>query len=165
MIGGGGGPFHCEPETLAGGKVEENVALLRQQQLDSLLTSSDIGLSRLVSPIAFNPQEDAAISPMAPVLSLFTGNSSLFIEDERTIELSINKHSQRHLLYTAYFPLSDTHLTKHELSERSVVLCGIGKSRNRVEKIVRGIMDNVEHYFRLLQNVSSPRSPRQHRLS
>lgn len=155
MIGNSGSSFG-KPETTS--EVEENVALLRQQQLDSLLTS-DMGLSRLVSPLPFNTQEDAAVSPIAPVLSLLTGNSSLFMEEEQSIELSINKHSQRHLLYTAYFPLLDTHLTKQELSERSVVLCGIGKSRNKVEKIVKGIMDNVEHYFRLLQNVSSPVLP------
>lgn len=157
MIGGSGPPFHCEPESSTG-KVEENVALLRQQQLESLLTA-DIELSRLVSPLAFHAQEDTAVSPMAPVLSLFTGSSSPFMVEEQSIELSINKHSQRHLLYTAYFPLSNQHLTKQELSERSVVLCGIGKSRNKVEKIVKGIMDNVEHYFRLLQNVSSPVLP------
>ena len=155
MIGGdSGSSFGCKPETTS----EENVARLRQQKLDSLLTS-DMSLSRLVSPLPFNPQEDAAVSPIAPVLSLLTGNSSLFMEEEQSIELSINKHSQRHLLYTAYFPLMDAHLTKQELSERSVVLCGIGKSRNKVEKIVKGIMDNVEHYFRLLQNVSSPVLP------
>ena len=153
MIGGSGGPFDCEPESSVG-----DVARLRQEQLNSLLTS-DMGPSCLVSPLAFSSQEETAVSPMAPVLSLFTGSSSLFMEEEQSIELSINKHSQRHLLYTAYFPLSDSHLTKQELSERSVVLCGIGKSRNKVEKILRGIMDNVEHYFRLLQNVSSPILP------
>lgn len=158
MIGeSSGGSFNCESESSAG-KVEEDVALLRRQQLE--LLTADSSLSRLVSPIAFHVQEDTAVSPMAPVLSLFTGNSSsLFMEEEQSIELSINKHSQRHLLYTAYFPLSNHHLTKQELSERSVVLCGIGKSRNKVEKIVKGIMDNVEHYFRLLQNVSSPVLP------
>lgn len=155
MIGGGGGPFNCEPETVLGVKVEENVALLRQQKLDSLLTA-DNGLSGLVS---FNPPEDTAISPIMPVLSLFNSNNSLFIEDDRTIDLTVNKHLQRHLLYTAYFPLSDTHLMRQDLSERSVVLYGIGKSRLKVEKIVKGIMDNVEHYFRLLQNVSSPVLP------
>ena len=158
MMGESGSSFGCEPDTRTDGKVEENVALLRRQQLESLLTA-DMGLSRLVSPLAFNSQEDTAVSPIAPVLSIFTGNNSLFMEEEQCIELSINKHTQRHLLYTAYFPLMDTHLTKQELSERSVVLCGIGKSRSKVEKIVKGIMDNVEHYFRLLGNVSSPVLP------
>ena len=158
MIGGNGGAFSCEPES-SSGKVEENVALLRRQQLESLLTA-DTESSRLVSPLAFHSQEDSAASSMAPVLSLLTASSSLFMEEEhQSIELSINKHSQRHLLYTAYFPLSDSHLTKQELSERSVVLCGVGKSRNKVERIVRGIMENIEHYFRLLQNVSSPVLP------
>ena len=156
-MGESGSSFGCEPEPSGDGKVEENVALLRQQQLESLLTA-DMGLSRLVSPLAFNSQEDTAVSPIAP-LSLFTGNSSLFMDDEQCIELNINKHSQRHLLYTAYFPLMESHLTKQELSERSVVLYGIGKARTKVEKIVKGIMDNVEHYFRLLENVSSPVLP------
>ena len=157
MIGGGGGPFVCEIESSGEQMENTTVALLRQQKLESLLTAN---MESSRSPIPFHSHDDGPASPMGAGFPLFPSG---FIEEDNHHSLepaaAINKQLQRHLLYTAYFPFSDMTMMRQELSKRTVVLYGVGKSRSRVEKTVKGIMENVEHYFRLLQNVSSPVLP------
>ena len=150
--------------------VDENTALQleRKHKLESLLASDSHESSQLmVSPLNFNsPPHDTASSPLAPSKSdpfnfslSFPPTNSLFMEEDHSVDVTINKRASRHLLYATYFPISDSHLTKQELNERAVVLCGVGKTRNRVERIVKKITVDVEHYFRLLSGISTPFLP------
>ena len=150
--------------------VDENTALQleRKHKLESLLASDSHEPSQLmVSPLNFNSpthDTDAASSPQSKSdpfnFSLsFPPTNSLFMEEDHCADVTINKRASRHLLYATYFPISDSHLTKQELNERAVVLCGVGKTRNRVERIVKKITVDVEHYFRLLSGISTPFLP------
>ena len=133
----------------------------RQVQLQRLLASDSHESSQLVvSPLNFSdPDADAAPSPLTQSKSdpfnFFPPTSSLFIEDDHSADVTINKEASRHLLYATYFPICDSHLTKQELNERAVVLCGAGKNRNKVERIVKKVTVDVEHYFRLLSGIST----------
>lgn len=150
--------------------VEEHTALQveRQVQLQRLLASDSHESSQLVvSPLTFSPPHDtdadAAPSPLTQSKSdpfnFFPPTGSLFIEDDHSADVAINKETSRHLLYATYFPICDSLLTKQELNERAVVLCGVGKNRNKVERIVKKVTVDVEHYFRLLSGISTPFLP------
>ena len=88
-----------------------------------------------------------------------TAPESLFLDEDHTDDVTINKQVSRHLLFATYFPICGSRLTKQELNERAVVLCGVGKSRNKVDRIVKKITVDIEHYFRLLPGISTPILP------
>ena len=150
--------------------VDENAALMQERahKLERLLGSDSLNSSQLVSPLSFNSQDcESAPSPLAPSKSdpfnfslPFPSTSSLFMDEDQTIDPTVNKQAFRHLLFATYFPISDSHLTKQELNERAVVLCGVGKMRNKVERIIRKVTVDVEHYFRLLSGISTPVLPK-----
>lgn len=163
-----GGPFQREESRGTARNMDEDAALLqeRQHKLQSLLAGDSSDFPQLVSPFGFNsPSHDAdsAPSPLAQNKSdpfnFSFPTPSLFIEEEQNVDIAINKHSSRHLLFATYFPIGDSHLSKQELNERAVVLCGVGKTRNRVERIVRKVTVDVEHYFRLLSGIQTPVLP------
>lgn len=141
--------------------VDENPALLqeRAQKLQMLAATSDHYESlSLVSPLTsfHSPphDNDAAASPLSQ--SKVDPFSFSFIqEEEHHIDVTMNKHSLRHLLFATYFPICDSHLSKQELNNRAVVLCGVGKMRHKVEAVVKKVSEEVEHHFRLLANIPS----------
>ena len=125
-------------------------------------------LSQLMSPLGFNSPSNDTDAPNSPIVQSktdpFNFSLSLFPEEDQMFDLPLNKHASRHLLFAAYFPIADSHLTQQGLNERSVVLCGIGKARNKVELIVKKVTDDVEHYFRLLKDIQTPVLPAETRL-
>ncbi len=171
MSGGNSALFHQEDSRGAAGNTEESAALLqeRQHKLQSLLAGDSSDSPQLVSPFSFNsPSHDAdnAPSPLTQNKSdpfsfslPFPPTTSLFLEEDQNVNFPINSHASRHLLFATYFPISDSHLSKQELNERAVVLCGVGKMRNKVERIIRKVTVDVEHYFRLLDGITTPVLP------
>ena len=141
--------------------VDENPALLqeRAQKLQMLAATTDHYESLpLVSPLTsfHSPphDNDAAGSPLSQS-KVDPFSLSFFQEEEHHIDVSMNKHSLRHLIFATYFPICDSHLSKQELNNRAVVLCGVGKMRHKVEAIVKKVSEDVEHHFRLLANIQS----------
>lgn len=141
----------------------ENASILeeRAQKLRMLVSEHNTSqLSQLMSPLGFNSPSndtDAPNSPNVPSKTdLFNFSMSLFTEDDQMLDMPLNKHASRHLIFATYFPIADSHLTQQILNERCVVLCGIGKARNKVESIVKKVTDEVEHHFRLLNDIQTP---------
>lgn len=141
--------------------VDENPALLqeRAQKLQMLAATTDQYESLpLVSPLtSFNSpphDNDAGGSPLSQT-KVDPFSLSFFQEEEQNIDVSMNKHSLRHLIFATYFPICDSHLTKQEMNKRAVVLCGVGRMRQKVEAIIRKVTEEVEHNFRLLESIQS----------
>lgn len=150
--------------------VNESAAILeeRAQKLRMLASEHDSSqLSQLMSPLGFNSPSNDTDAPNSPIVQSktdpFNFSLSLFPEEDQMLE-PLNKHASRHLLFAAYFPIADSHLTHQGLNERSVVLCGVGKARNKVEAIVKKVTEEVEHYFRLLKDIQTPVLPEETRL-
>ena len=139
--------------------VDENPALLqeRAQKLQMLAATTD-HYEPLVSPLTsfHSPphDNDGAGSPLSQT-KVDPFSLSFFQEEEHHVDVSMNKHSLRHLIFATYFPICDSHLSKQELNNRAVVLCGVGKMRHKVEAIVKKVSEDVEHNFRLLANIQS----------
>ena len=175
---GSGSPLQVfQSEETGGGHNEESAAIFheRQQQLELLASESH---EHFASPINFNSpthDTDGPPSPLVPAKSdpfnfalsaAFPGDSSstsLFM-DEETVDPVTNKHAARHLLFATYIPISEPLLSTQELNKRAVVLCGVGVTRARVERIVGKVTDDVEHYFRLLAGITTPILPDADRL-
>ena len=141
--------------------VDENPALLqeRAQKLQMLAATTDHYESLpLVSPLtSFNSpthDNDAGGSPLSQS-KVDPFSLSFFQEEEHNIDVSVNKHSLRHLIFATYFPICDSHLSKQELNKRAVVLCGVGRMRQKVEAIIQKVREEVEHNFRLLESIQS----------
>ena len=141
--------------------VDENPALLqeRAQKLEMLAVTTDHYESLpLVSPLTsfHSPphDNDTAGSPLSQS-KVDPFSLSFFQEEEHHIDVAMNKHSLRHLIFATYFPICDSQLSKQELNKRAVVLCGVGKMRHKVEAIIKKITDEVEHNFRLLESIQS----------
>ena len=138
--------------------VDENPALLqeRAQKLQMLASTTDQYDSlTLVSPLDFNSpshDNDAGGSPLSQH-KVDPFSLSFFPEEEHHIDISVNKDSFRHLIFATYFPICDSHLSKQELNKRAVVLCGVGRMRQKVEAIVKKISEDIEHNVRLFANV------------
>ncbi len=110
--------------------------------------------NQIMSPLDFNTlATDAPNSPVTTSKSDPFDFSLSLLDDDQSMDFPVNKQTSRQLIFAAYFPISDSQLSLQSLNERSVVLCGVGKSRNKVEGIVRKITDEVEHYYRLLDSV------------
>ena len=139
--------------------VDENPALLqeRAQKLQMLAATTD-HYEPLVSPLTsfHSPphDNDGSGSPLSQT-KVDPFSLSFFQEEEHHVDVSMNKHSLRHLIFATYFPICDSHLSKQELNNRAVVLCGVGKMRQKVEAIVKTVSEDVEHNFRLLANIQS----------
>ena len=141
--------------------VDENPALLqeRAQKLQMLAATTDHYESLpLVSPLTsfHSPthDNDAAGSPLSQN-KVNPFSLSFFQEEDHHVDVSVNKHALRHLIFATYFPICDSHLSKQELNKRAVVLCGVGKMRHKVEAIVKKVSEDVEHTFRLFANIQS----------
>lgn len=143
--------------------VDENPALLREraqklQMLAAPTATEHYESLPLVSPLtSFNSpphDNDGGGSPLSQS-KVDPFSLSFFQEEEHNIDISMNKHSLRHLIFATYFPICDSHLSKQELNKRAVVLCGVGPMRQKVETIVRKVTEEVEHNFRLLENIQS----------
>lgn len=151
-----------------GPQVEENTALMieRKNKLDLLtcvLAADDP--TQLISPLGFNSlsHDDDPASPTKPdpfnfSLSFLGGGASSPTPDDirGALPSKIDKHASRLLLFATYFPVDHSEISQQE---RSVVLCGTGRTRANVEGIVREVHQNIEHHFRLLANISSPVLP------
>lgn len=149
-----------ESESGATIKFEENVLFERQQQLEKLLSMTSTQDPLVSSPIDFNSTQHSPSSP--PNADLFNMMSGPSLDDSQIhTHTSIDKQASRHLIFAAYFPIEVTEITKQDLNERAVVLCGPGKTRKMVENLVGEIRSNIEHHFRLLQSISSPVLPEQ----
>lgn len=159
-------PFQQDDSSL-----NESAAIFedRAQKLRMLASEHDSSqLSQLMSPLGFNSPSNDTDAPNSPIVQSktdpFNFSLSLFPEEDQMLDLPLNKHASRHLLFAAYFPIADSHLTQQSLNERSVVLCGVGKARNKVESIVKKVTEDVEHYFRLLKDIQTPVLPEETRL-
>lgn len=176
MSGDGASPplqvFQSE-ESGTGVHDEESVAIFHERKQQLELLASESQAENFVSPLSFNSpthDTDGPPSPLVPPKSdpfnfsptpafpAAASTSSLFLDEEQ-LDPVTNKHASRHLLFAAYFPISEPLLTAQELNKRAVVLCGVGKTRARVERIVKKIGDDVEHYLRLLSGISTPILP------
>ena len=140
--------------------MEENTALMleRKNKLDLLMSAPD-DTTQLISQLGFNsPSRDE--DPVSPnfSLSFFGGGASSPTPDDirGSPPSKIDKHASRHLLFATYFPVDPSEISQQE---RSVVLCGTGRTRARVEGTVREIHQNIEHHFRLLATITSPVPP------
>ena len=137
----------------------------RAQQLQMLSSEA----SDLSSPIGFSPSH--AIPDPPDITSPHLGHSqtkgNLFnnffiatnLADDVQQQLDIttfNKQSSRHLIFAAYFPMSRCGFGKQERNERAVVLCGVGRTRQRVEGIVKRLAADLEQYCRFLQGMHTP---------
>lgn len=119
-------------------------------------------LSQIMSPMDFNTLATDTDAPNSPIATSKTDpfNFSLsLLDDDHVLDLPLNMHSSRHLLFAAYFPIADSQLSQQCSNERNIVLCGVGKSRNKVEAIVKKITEEVEHYYRLLGDIQTPVLP------
>ena len=154
---------------------EEGAAILQERAMKLSMLASEQGssqLSQMMSPLpmtmGFNSlatDTDAPNSPVVPSKSdPFNFSLSLLTEDDQLLDTPLNKQASRHLLFAAYFPIAESQLSQQSLNERWVVLCGVGKSRNKVEAIVRRITDDVEHYYRLLSGIQTQVLPEEERL-
>ena len=153
-------------------EMDESKALFqkRAQQLQMLtsetsrLVSSET--SRLVSPLEFSPPHTDTDAPSSPITQT-KGDpfnfSILFADDEQSTDPTLNKHASRHLIFAAYFPISGLGFGKQDHNERAVVLCGVGKTRQKVEDIVNGVSKDVEHKFRLLDGIPTPILPSEYK--
>ena len=152
-----------EADGVASIKVEENLLFERQQKLKKLLDMSGPDTSQLVSSLGFpSSSHDSPASPAKTDLFNFSPHNfdaTSSIEDTHPSAPIIDKHTSRHLIFAAYFPLEAGGTSQQELNERSVVLCGTGKARKTVDEIVGEIRSDVEHHFRLLERISSPILP------
>ena len=165
--GGGVGRGGGDSSTGGGSGLDEDTARLRYRQLT--LLASDHDSSQLGSSLGFSSPVHDSGAPNSPVLQTksdsfnfslsFPPTASLFQDEDQHIDITVNKHASRHLLFAAFFPICDSHLSTQEQNERAVVLCGVGKPRNKVEKIIRKITEDMEHYFRLISVISSPVLP------
>ncbi len=82
--------------------------------------------------------------------------STFFMEEEHLTDPTLDKNGSRHLIYAAYFPISCSSFRRQENNERSVVLCGVGRVRQKVEGIVKQISNEVEHCYCRLNGVQKP---------
>ena len=149
------------------GKVAGNVAMIqeRQNKLERLLQQQTSSVNDPV--VAFpSPTNETSTSPLIPSKSdpfnFASPNSTLFLDDDQQphpLDMPINKETQRHLLYSTYFPIGNAHLSRQELNKRAVVLYGVGRSRSKVEKAVKKVSSDVEHYFKQLLVVQTPVLP------
>jgi hypothetical protein len=158
LFGGGGGSDTFPPSDI--GEMDESQALFqkRAQQLQMLTSET----SRLVSPLEFSPSHTDTDAPSTPAAQAKSDpfNFSIFItDDEQVVDPTLDKHASRHLIFAAYFPVSGAVFSKQNQNERAVVLCGVGKMRQRVEAQVKAITSDVEHYFRLLEGIQTPVLP------
>lgn len=87
------------------------------------------------------------------------------LDDDQVMDSPLNKQSSRQLIFAAYFPITDSQLSLQTLNERSVVLCGVGRSRNKVETIVKKITQDVEQYYQLLDGDQRPILPEEDKQS
>lgn len=53
----------------------------------------------------------------------------------------------RHLLYTTHFPLPMEEWTTHEINQRSVLLFGVGRTRDEARHLVKKINKEVTRLF------------------
>lgn len=139
-------------------EIDESKALFqkRAQQLQMLTSET----SRLVSPLEFSPSHTDTDAPSTPATQTKHSDpfnfSILFADDDQSIDPTVDKHASRHLIFAAFFPVGRLGFSKQNHNERSVVLCGVGKTRQKVEAIVKALSGDVEHYFRLLDNIQTP---------
>lgn len=177
MSGDGASPplqvFQSEESGSGGVHDEESVAIFHERKQQLELLASESHQENFVPPLNFNspthdtdgppsplvpPKSDPFSFSPTPAFPAAAGTSSLFLDEEQ-LDPVTNKHASRHLLFAAYFPISEPLLTVQELNKRAVVLCGVGKTRARVERVVRKIGDEVEHFLRLLNGLSTPILP------
>ena len=140
--------------------MDENKAIIqnRAQQLQMLTSET----SRLVSPLGFSPSHtdtDVPSSPTTQTKSDPFNFSIMFADEEQCVDPTLNKHASRHLIFAAYFPISGLGFSKQDRNERAVVLCGVGKVRQKVEGIVKALSNDMEHYFRLVRELQTPMIP------
>lgn len=162
-VGGGGGDSGTSifpPSDVS--EMDESKALFqkRAQQLQMLTSET----SRLVSPLQFAHAGDAD-APNASTARTKSDpfNFSILIADEEqsaaAVDPTLDKQASRNLVFAAYFPIAGQAFGKLKQNERAVVLCGVGKTRQRVEALVKSISSDVEHYFRLLDGIQMPVLP------
>ncbi len=160
LFSGGSGSGSDPTSSIFSQDEDESKALFhkRAQQLQMLTSET----SRLVSPLDFSPSHtdtDAPSTPVAQTKSDPFNFSILFADDEQSVDPTLDKHASRHLIFAAYFPVSGRGFSKQDHNERAVVLCGVGKTRQRVESLVKGVASDVEHHLRLLEGIPTPILP------
>jgi len=136
-------------------EVEVSEIQIRQQQLQMLTAET----SNLDSPIDFSASTQDITSPSHNQTKADHFNFSLstfFMEEEHVTDPTLDKHGSRHLIYAAYFPINGFGFGRQQKNERSVVLCGVGRVRQKVEGIVKQISSEVEHCFRHLSGSQKP---------
>lgn len=142
-------------------EMDESKALFqkRAQQLQMLTSET----SRLVSPLEFSPSHtDAPSTPATQTKGDPFNFSILFADEEQSADPTLDKHASRHLIFATYFPVGSSGcsgFSKLDHNERAVVLCGVGKTRKRVEGIVKLVSSDVVHYFKLLSGIQTPILP------
>ena len=162
-----GGSFSLDTIIMSSGRTDSHTVTFHHDDSgvdedmlmrDRALKLQMLETSQLVSPLDFNSPTHAPSSPSLEQLRGDPFNNvsmSMLQEEEHVVDLTMNKHASRHLIFAAYFPVSQPHFSTCSLNERAVVLCGIGKNRHRVESIVNKVTEDVVHYFRLLDGIQT----------
>ena len=144
--------------------------MFRAEQLKLLEMSDPMeeGTSQLVSPII-----DFDSHPSSPMdfssLGFLEGTSPGLSESNNppitapppttntppTSMPHLNKDTSKHLLYASYLPVNPTEISRQELNERSVVLCGTGQLRLQIDAKIREMRDRANEIFIQLEAESS----------
>ena len=151
----GGDPTTSSANSMFPNDMEVSEIQKRAQQLQMLTSET----SNLDSPIDFSSGTQDISSPSHTQTKGDHFNFSLstfFMEEEHLTDPTLDKHASRHLIYAAYFPVNCYGFGRQEKNERAVVLCGVGRVRQRVESIVRQISSDIQHCFRQLTGIQKP---------
>lgn len=154
--GGGGGGVGADESGKMEGNSVATIQQQRQSELERLLQQQ-----HTMDPVQLTFGETSSSSPHAKSdpFNFASPNSALFLDDDqqpRPLDMPLNKEATRHLLYATYFPAGNAHLTRQELNRRAVVLYGVGRSRGRVERVIKKLSHDMEHHFKSLSGVQSP---------
>lgn len=148
--------------------MEETPSLLqmRANKLEQLMLDPlEEAPSQLVSPVGFGSH---ASSPIKPDVFNFSLNfldgppsdpsleEGLQIRSLPTASAKLDVKANKHLIYAAYFALTPVDISRHDLNQRSMVLCGTGQSRSKVDEIIFKLRNTSEQLLKDLAKESSP---------
>lgn len=134
----------------------------KQLKLLEMSDAMEEGTSQLVSPIDFGSHPS---SPMNFSLNFLEGTSPGLSEGNNptmtapppapsTPPISLphlNKDTSKHLLYASYFPVNPSEISRQELNERSVVLCGTGLARLQIDMKIHDMRIKADMIFTQLK--------------
>jgi mediator of RNA polymerase II transcription subunit 12 len=108
----------------------------------------DFSLNFLDEPPSSNhSMEDIALQPTSTTAATTTSAVPTTTLDPVT---------HKHLIYATYFPLSPADISGQDLTQRSVVLCGTGQSRAKVNQVVDELRNRSHDLILALSAVHSP---------